>query len=151
MVGYVVLLISFPLQMSSWTEPRGIGDVPGLIDAFIALLVPASYDAVTAATPLDLFRQNEGMMFGDLMAARPEMMGTIAGVGWDWVNLAFLFGGIWLLRAASFHLACAGWHARSARLLRHDRIRRRQLYWRRLDAVPSILWRHYVRRLLYHN
>ena len=33
MVGYVVLLVSFPLQMSSWTEPRGVGEVPGLLDA----------------------------------------------------------------------------------------------------------------------
>ena len=106
MVGYVVLLISFPLQMSSWTEPRGIGEVPGFIDAISALLMPASYDAITAATPLDLFRQNEGMMFSDLMSARPEMMGTIAGVGWDWVNLAFLLGGIWLLRQRIFT-----WHA----------------------------------------
>ena len=29
MVGYVVLLVSFPLQMSSWTEPRGVGEVQG--------------------------------------------------------------------------------------------------------------------------
>jgi electron transport complex protein RnfD len=106
MVGYVVLLISFPLQMSSWTEPRGIGEVPGFVDAITALFVPGNYDAITAATPLDLFRQNEGMMFSDLMSARPEMMGTIAGVGWDWVNLAFLLGGVWLLRQRVFT-----WHA----------------------------------------
>ena len=51
MVGYVVLLVSFPLQMSSWTEPRGIGEVPGIVDAFTALFAASSYDAVTAATP----------------------------------------------------------------------------------------------------
>ncbi|MEK9934445.1 MAG: RnfABCDGE type electron transport complex subunit D, partial [Luminiphilus sp.] len=89
MVGYVVLLVSFPLQMSSWTEPRGIGEVPGIVDAFTALFAASSYDAITAATPLDLFRQNSGMLFDDLMQSKAELTGTIAGLGWDWVNLAF--------------------------------------------------------------
>jgi electron transport complex protein RnfD len=106
MVGYVVLLVSFPLQMSSWTEPRGIGEVPGIIDAFTALFAASSYDAVTAATPLDLFRQNSGMLFEDLMQSKAELTGPIAGLGWDWVNLAFLAGGIWLLRQRIFT-----WHA----------------------------------------
>ena len=106
MVGYVVLLVSFPLQMSSWTEPRGIGEVPGIVDAFTALFAASSYDAVTAATPLDLFRQNSGMLFDDLMQSKAELTGPIAGLGWDWVNLAFLAGGIWLLRQRIFT-----WHA----------------------------------------
>jgi len=106
MVGYVVLLVSFPLQMSSWTEPRGIGEVPGIVDVFTALFATSSYDAVTAATPLDLFRQNSGMLFDDLMQSKAELTGPIAGLGWDWVNLAFLAGGIWLLRQRIFT-----WHA----------------------------------------
>ena len=106
MVGYVVLLVSFPLQMSSWTEPRGIGQVPGIIDAFTALFASSAYDGVTAATPLDLFRQNSGMLFEDLMATTPELAGPIAGLGWDIVNLAFLAGGVWLLRQRIFT-----WHA----------------------------------------
>ena len=64
------------------------------------------YDAVTAATPLDLFRQNSGMLFDDLMQSKAELTGPIAGLGWDWVNLAFLAGGIWLLRQRIFT-----WHA----------------------------------------
>jgi len=106
MVGYVVLLISFPLQMSSWTEPRGVGDVPGITDAFVALFAASSYDGVSAATPLDLFRQNSGMLFDGLMASKAEMAGVIAGRGWDMVNLAFLAGGLWLLRQRIFT-----WHA----------------------------------------
>ena len=106
MVGYVVLLISFPLQMSSWTEPRGVGDVPGITDAFVALFAASSYDGVSAATPLDLFRQNSGMMFDGLMTSKAEMAGVIAGRGWDMVNLAFLAGGLWLLRQRIFT-----WHA----------------------------------------
>ena len=106
MVGYVVLLISFPLQMSSWTEPRGVGDVPGITDAFVALFAASSYDGVSAATPLDLFRQNSGMLFDGLMTSKAEMAGVIAGRGWDMVNLACLAGGLWLLRQRIFT-----WHA----------------------------------------
>ncbi|MEM8661064.1 MAG: RnfABCDGE type electron transport complex subunit D, partial [Pseudomonadota bacterium] len=36
MVGYVILLISFPVQMTSWAPPRGLEQVPTLFDAFKA-------------------------------------------------------------------------------------------------------------------
>ena len=111
MVGYVVLLVSFPLQMSSWTEPRGIGEVPGIIDAFTALFAASSYDAITAATPLDLFRQNSGMLFDDFAQSEAELTGPIAGLVGIGSTPAFLVGGIWLLRQRFFYLACAGWHA----------------------------------------
>lgn len=112
MVGYVVLLISFPLQMSSWAPPRGLGEaVPGLLEAFRACFLPGSYDAITMATPLDLLRQNEGFMLVDLYAATPQF-GLFGGVGWEVVNLAFLIGGAWLLYKRVFT-----WHAPLAMLL----------------------------------
>ena len=46
------------------------------------------------------------MLFDDLMQSKAELTGPIAGLGWDWVNLAFLAGGIWLLRQRIFT-----WHA----------------------------------------
>lgn len=110
MVGYVVLLISFPLQMSSWTAPRGLADVPSLGDAFQALFNAANYDAVTMATPLDLMRQNTGLLITDLYQQTPQF-GTWAGVGWEWVNLGFLAGGLWLLYRRIFT-----WHAPVAML-----------------------------------
>ena len=42
MVGYVVLLISFPLQMTSWAPPRGVGEVPGFLEALQACFLPAT-------------------------------------------------------------------------------------------------------------
>ena len=59
MAGYVVLLISFPVEMTRWPRP---------------------FDGITAATPLD--RVNE--------------VAVIAG-GWEWLSLAVLVGGLWLL------------------------------------------------------
>ena len=110
MVGYVVLLISFPVQMSSWATPRGLAEVPGLLDTLRHLFLPDTIDGVTAATPLDLLRQNTGLLFKDLLASRPELTGW-GGVGWFEVNLAFLAGGAWLLYRRIFT-----WHAPLAML-----------------------------------
>ncbi len=112
MVGYVVLLISFPLQMSTWSAPRPLVEqVPGLLDALTALFSPAAYDAVTMATPLDLLRQNQGLMVADVYAANPQF-GLFGGVGWEAANVAFLLGGAWLLYKRIFT-----WHAPVAMLL----------------------------------
>ncbi|WP_439106971.1 electron transport complex subunit RsxD [Congregibacter sp.] len=112
MVGYVVLLISFPLQMSTWAAPLGIGEtVPGFFAALTACFNPGNFDAQTMATPLDLMRQNKGMMLSDLYAANPQF-GAFQGVGWAGANLAFLIGGVFLLYKRVFT-----WHAPIAMLL----------------------------------
>jgi electron transport complex protein RnfD len=111
MVGYVVLLISFPVQMTAWAPPRGVGEVPGLLDALRACFLPAAFDGTTMATPLDIMRQNTGLLVEDLWAQTPQF-GRWAGIGWEWVNLAFLAGGAWLLYRRIFT-----WHAPVAMLL----------------------------------
>jgi len=106
MVGYVVLLISFPLQMSRWAAPRALAqgaDGETLSSAF-------GYDAVTMATPLDLMRRNDSQLLADLYTANPQF-GVFGGVGWEVVNLAFLAGGLWLLYKRVFT-----WHAPVAML-----------------------------------
>jgi electron transport complex protein RnfD len=105
MVGYVVLLISFPVQMTSWAPPRGAGELPGLIDALQACFLPASYDGVTMATPLDVLKQNNSLLIEDLWQANPQF-GRWGGIGWEWANIAFLAGGLWLLYQRVFT-----WHA----------------------------------------
>lgn len=105
MVGYVVLLISFPVQMTAWAPPRGVGEVPGLLEALQACFAPATFDGVTQATPLDVLKQNNSLLVEQLWATSP-VFGRWAGVGWEWVNLAFLAGGLWLLYRRIFT-----WHA----------------------------------------
>lgn len=111
MVGYVVLLISFPLQMSSWVGPRGLTETPSLVDAVNSLVGGSQVDGTTMATPLDLMRQNKGLLVEDLYEQIPQF-GQWAGVGWEWVNLAFLAGGLWLLYQRIFT-----WHAPIAMLV----------------------------------
>lgn len=111
MAAYVVLLISFPVQMTSWAAPMATvpnqAAVPGPIDAFLINfgLAKEGVDAFTMATPLDLLKQNKSLMMEDLWLANPQF-GTIGGRGWEWVNLGFLVGGLFLLSRKVFT-----WHA----------------------------------------
>lgn len=111
MVGYVVLLISFPVQMTSWAAPRGAGELPDLMASIQALFTPAAFDAVTMATPLDVLKQNNSLLMEDLWQANPQF-GRWGGLGWEWVNIAFLAGGLWLIYQRVFT-----WHAPVAMLV----------------------------------
>lgn len=104
MVGYVALLISFPLQMSQWPAPQSLlaGDLsaPGLSEAFQLIFVSSSevLDAYTGATPLDVMRQNTGLVLNQLYTETPLFnQAALSAVGFEWVSLAFLLGGIYLL------------------------------------------------------
>ncbi|MCK4690926.1 MAG: RnfABCDGE type electron transport complex subunit D [Desulfuromonadales bacterium] len=95
LVARVVLLISFPVQMTSWTTPAPIG---------------SGIDAVTAATPLGEMK-TAVMLTGKL----PEMatsgfgnyfLGNMAGSLGEVSALALLLGGFFLLfkKVISWHI-----------------------------------------------
>ncbi len=117
MVGYVVLLISFPVEMTQWAAPIGsVADQPDTLGPLSALLANFSFlssepvDAFTMATPLEVFKQNNALMTEELWANVPQF-GWLGGYGWEWVNMAFLLGGVYLLRKRIFT-----WHAPLAML-----------------------------------
>lgn len=103
MVGYVVLLISFPAAMTNWVTPTTLSDFQlGLADSLRITLTgefPAglSWDAITAATPLDTIRS--GLRIGDSISdiQNKAEFGLLAGAGWKWISIAFLLGGLWML------------------------------------------------------
>jgi electron transport complex protein RnfD len=108
MIGYVVVLISYPLEMTTWAAPLGSfeGSPASLIEAFRALLFGReSIDAITMATPLDVLKQNNSLLLADLWIQNPQF-GRWGGLGWEWANLAFLAGGLFLLSRRVFT-----WHA----------------------------------------
>ncbi len=113
MVGYVVLLISFPVEMTMWAAPKGafVGSLPSIADALGALfmgrdsIAAFSIDGITMATPLDVLKQNNSLMVSDIWAQNAQF-GHWAGIGWEWVNIAFLGGGLFLLWQRVFT-----WHA----------------------------------------
>jgi electron transport complex protein RnfD len=79
MVGYAALLVSFPVEMTRWP-------VPG-----------ADWDAVTGATALDALRTGlrESYTMGEIRAG--AAFGSVGAAGSEWVNLAALAGGLFLL------------------------------------------------------
>jgi electron transport complex protein RnfD len=107
MIGYVILLISFPVEMTSWSAPLGATEyTPGFIDAIKACFGGReTIDAVTMATPLDLLKQNDALTVKDLWQQNPQF-GHWGGLGWEWINLGFLAGGLFLLYKRIFT-----WHA----------------------------------------
>lgn len=108
MVGYVVLLISFPVPMTAWMAPQGLAEGAGLLVTLqrsLGLLDAAAIDAWTMATPLDVLKHNQTELVADLWAANPQF-GQWGGLGWEWANLAFLAGGLFLLHRRVFT-----WHA----------------------------------------
>lgn len=113
MVGYVVLLISFPLEMSQWAPPASTsGDLPGILVALQQKFSGSGLDGYTGATPLDLLKQNQGLLLDAFYQQEPIFVeGRWAGAGWEWVNIAFLLGGAWLLYKRIF-----SWHAPVAML-----------------------------------
>ena len=86
MVGYVVVLISFPEHLAVW---------------------PALVDGLTSATPLELLKYNAGLTLDEL-SSTPHF-GAFAGLGWEWINAAYLAGGLALvfLRIISWHIPLA--------------------------------------------
>lgn len=111
MVGYVVLLISFPVEMTRWISPVSLsadGQLPSFIESLSAVFYGSNaVDAYTGATPLDLFKNANGLMVDQVYEQYPLFhQAALAGVGWEWVNLAFLAGGLVLLQKKIFT-----WHA----------------------------------------
>lgn len=108
MVAYALLLVSFPVPMTQWAAPTAGGGVPGLSESLAIIFGGWSIDGRTMATPLDTFRQFAGKEPLDTLLARP-MFGALAGKGWDWVNLGFLAGGLFLIarRVITWHIPLA--------------------------------------------
>lgn len=113
MVGYVVLLVAFPVQMTRWLLPEGATEaLPSLSESlqmFAGGEPLVGVDAYTGATTLDSFRQQRGgQLISEFNATNP-VMGQWAGLGWEWINLGFLLGGLYLLykRIIAWHIPVA--------------------------------------------
>ena len=112
MVGYVVLIISFPLQMTLWSPPRGIeAEFLPFLDTVRLVFTQAladgvTLDSVTMATPLDASKTELGLNLTWSEILSKPLYGSFAGHGWEWINMTFLIGGLWLWqrRAIDWHI-----------------------------------------------
>lgn len=109
MVAYVILLVSFPIPMTQWATPINIesGHTLSVIDAVNKIFFATQIDGYSSATILDVMKQNSSLVMDDLYQKEPLLKGGIfASAGWEWVNIAFLIGGLFLLYKRIFT-----WHA----------------------------------------
>ncbi len=103
MVGFVVLIIAFPVEMTRWMPPQmlldaslGFRDTLGII-FFGHLPSGVGLDALTMATPLDTLKTQLDLQHSVGEILRQPMFGHLGGKGWEWVFGAYAAGGAFLL------------------------------------------------------
>jgi electron transport complex protein RnfD len=115
MIGYAVLIISFPVHMTHWITPHALGGTELSFGEQLSYIfngvLPAglTLDAVTMATPLDTLKTqlHLGLSVSDIRDM--PIYGHLAGKGSEMVALGFAVGGLYLLfaRIISWHLPVA--------------------------------------------
>jgi electron transport complex protein RnfD len=80
MVGYAALLLSFPALLAAWPSANGVPAV----------------DGVTGPTVLDAFKHRGGLTVADIWTPA-HGFGAFGGTGWEWLNAAYLLGGLVLI------------------------------------------------------
>ena len=102
MVGFAVLILSFPLAMSQWPPPAqsslSMTSMMRMTEVIKAKWHTkesrADYDGMTRATPLDAWKFRPELNSRDFFAEPAEAANRQA---WRYINLAFLLGGLGLL------------------------------------------------------
>ena len=108
MVGFAVLIISFPLEMGLWLEAGSfLSQSYGFIDSFkiiFGMNITLDWDAVTMATPLDAVKTGllTGLDYNEIIKNSHYLTRSFDNT-WMWSSLAFLVGGIWLLYKKVIH------------------------------------------------
>lgn len=118
MIGYVLLLISFPVAMTNWLMPLELSHVVLSFSDYISAIFTGvtttglsvhdlrlGIDGITMATPLDTLKTDLtlGLTSGESM--NKPVFNSLGGIGWFWVNIAFAIGGLVLLK-----LKVIRWH-----------------------------------------
>jgi len=99
MVGYALVLVSFPMAMTTnWATPIGLLEqAPTMTETLSKIWGGVALpDAFTGATPLDIYKHEITHSLAQEVMQAPAF-GEFYALGWEWVNLAFLAGGLVLL------------------------------------------------------
>ncbi len=115
MIGYAVLIISFPVHMTHWLTPHGLGGnelsfADQLAFIFAGQLPDGmTLDAVTTATPLDTLKTQLHLNRPLEQIMGMPIYGALAGKGSELVAAGYLLGGAYLLykRIITWHIPVA--------------------------------------------
>ncbi|MFT7220218.1 MAG: electron transport complex protein RnfD [Candidatus Azotimanducaceae bacterium] len=96
MVGFAVMILSFPAAMSFWPAPGDAGFNLSAVTLKADWNQTLDYDGVTAATPLDAYKFREAQtnieFFGEDRTAT-----TNSRSAWLWISVSYLLGGLFLI------------------------------------------------------
>lgn len=114
MAAFCIMIVAFPQLMSQW--PATLTTLPvefgTQLDFMFGARHAAQVDATTMATALDGLRTalhgQTSASVADITSNNPTF-GHFAGQGWEWIALAYLIGGLWLLQQGliSWHIPLA--------------------------------------------
>lgn len=109
MVGYAVLLISFPTEMTEWPmvdRPLGIMESFDWIVLGVLPAGAASFDAISGATPLDTMKTLLGQAYTVQEIRADPLFGDFGARGWEWLGNLYFLGGVWLIyrKVISWHI-----------------------------------------------
>ena len=115
MIGYAVLLISFPALMTKWPAALQLAQTKlGFLDQlqFIfsgSLPSQIMLDAVTSATPLDYLKTQLMLKHEAASIMQAPIFGAFGGKGGEYVTGAYLLGGLylWQQKIITWHLPTA--------------------------------------------
>jgi electron transport complex protein RnfD len=110
MVGFAVLMISFPSTMTQWTAPlllsqHPVGFYESLQYYFSGTLQGVKLDAVTMATPLDALKTQLNLQHTMNEVKSTPIFGMFGGKGTEAIAAMYLLGGLflWQRRIITWH------------------------------------------------
>lgn len=108
-----MLLVSFPREMTAWTLPVTLApqklSFAETANSILTNTLPEKFslDAISMATPLDTIKTQVALeqTVSEIVRSAP-IFSSFSGIGWEWVNGAFLLGGLWLIykRVVTWHI-----------------------------------------------
>ena len=115
MVGYAVMIISFPVQMTQWLAPDMLAQMhlsfTQVLQYIFSGALPngVKLDALTMATPLDTLKTQLQLQHTVNEITRMPIFGTVGGKGGEMIALWYLAGGLylWQQRIISWHIPIA--------------------------------------------
>jgi electron transport complex protein RnfD len=115
MVGFAILLISFPAEMTAWPAVASLsGYHLGIIDSFNIIFfeqLPKHLvmDTISSATPLDSMKTQLGQFITVHEIKTHPLFGDFGAKGWEWVGNTLFLSGCWLIykKIISWHIPFA--------------------------------------------
>ena len=115
MVGYAVLLISFPVLMTKWPAALVLAQsklhFADQLHYVLSDILPTNVklDAVTSATPLDYLKTQLKLTHDVSSIKASPIFGALGGTGNEYITGAYLLGGLylWQQKIITWHLPTA--------------------------------------------